>query len=338
MRVVVGKVDGWVKFQVKQEVANGSRGSINERLNVSLNADGTLKYTVAAALDEWIVHLNAGVMARVDNSTITMVGDWRAMYSVNRRVKLVVQGLELVGDVASVGYAAGVTTISLVDLLDSSGFIGLIGDVPTQIAYGPLTGGDRGNTPKRFTAIRFPAGAVTYELKGAGTDLIFTRNGVPTAIVTDGGFSGFAPMSIGKESFTAETLGALVPTGAITAFAGSTAPAGWLMCAGQAVSRSAYANLYVAIGTAYGAGNGSTTFNLPDLRGRVAFGLDNMGGTDAGRLSATNTLGGTGGAQTKTGTTDSYTLTVADIPAHSHDGNVNWGGLYHEYRCPWCVL
>ena len=97
------------------------------------------------------------------------------------------------------------------------------------------------------------------------------------------------------------------------------------MCAGQAVSRSAYAALYVAIGTAYGVGDGATTFNVPDLRGRVAVGMDNMGGTDSGRLSVANTLGGSGGAQTKSGSTASYALTVADIPAHSHDGNIVHG-------------
>jgi microcystin-dependent protein len=69
-------------------------------------------------------------------------------------------------------------------------------------------------------------------------------------------------------------------------------------------------------GTTYGVGDGSTTFNLPDLRGRVAAGLDNMGGSAASRLtntvlSASNTLGASGGAQT-------HTLDGTQIPAHSH--------------------
>jgi microcystin-dependent protein len=88
-------------------------------------------------------------------------------------------------------------------------------------------------------------------------------------------------------------------------------PSGWGLCAGQAVSRTTYADLFAAIGTTYGAGDGSTTFNLPDLRGRVPVGLDNMGGTDAGRLTASNTLGGSGGAET-------HTLSSAEIPAHTH--------------------
>lgn len=77
-------------------------------------------------------------------------------------------------------------------------------------------------------------------------------------------------------------------------------PRGWLWCAGQAVSRSTYPALYLAIGDTWGAGDGATTFNVPDFRGRVPIGLDNMGGSDAGRQSMGNTLGGTGGVNNGT--------------------------------------
>lgn len=105
----------------------------------------------------------------------------------------------------------------------------------------------------------------------------------------------------------AENIGTNVPpTGSLLAYAGSAAPAGWLLCGGQAVSRTTYATLFGIIGTTYGAGNGTTTFNVPDLRGRVPAGLDNMNGTAANRLTATTmspngtTRGATGGAQTNT--------------------------------------
>lgn len=94
-----------------------------------------------------------------------------------------------------------------------------------------------------------------------------------------------------------------VPTGALSGYAGSTAPAGWLLCQGQAVSRADYADLFDLLGTTYGAGNGSTTFNLPDLRGRAPVGLS----TDA----EFNTLGKSGGAKT-------HTLSVAEMPSHGH--------------------
>lgn len=108
-----------------------------------------------------------------------------------------------------------------------------------------------------------------------------------------------------------------VPSGTVVSFAGSAAPSGWLLCDGSAVSRSTYSDLFSAIGTIYGSGNGSTTFNLPDLRGRTVFGLDNMGGTAANRLtttggiSANNTLGASGGSQ-------SITLATTNLPSHNH--------------------
>jgi microcystin-dependent protein len=119
-----------------------------------------------------------------------------------------------------------------------------------------------------------------------------------------------------------------VPAGCVMPYAGATVPDGWLLCHGQAVSRTTYADLFAAIGTAYGLGDGSTTFNLPDLRGRVAAGRDDMGGTDAGRLAGGVTnrtvLGGAGGAAT-------HTLTTAQMPAHAHSqaagaGFVTYGG------------
>jgi microcystin-dependent protein len=101
------------------------------------------------------------------------------------------------------------------------------------------------------------------------------------------------------------------PTGAVMAFAGASAPTGWLLCNGQAVSRTDYASLYAVLSTTYGSGNGSTTFNLPDLRGRAPVGLDAMGATDAGRLDVSESLGGSGGNQY-------HTLTTAQMPSHNH--------------------
>lgn len=110
---------------------------------------------------------------------------------------------------------------------------------------------------------------------------------------------------------TALTL--LPPIGAVTAYAGTSAPDSWLFCFGQAISRTTYASLFAALGTGYGVGDGTSTFNLPDLRGRTIAGFDNMGGTDSGRLDWANTPGTSGGAQT-------HTLSAAEsgVPAHQH--------------------
>ena len=88
----------------------------------------------------------------------------------------------------------------------------------------------------------------------------------------------------GKRLLDASDLLGMVPSGTVLYFAGRTAPAGWLKANGAAVSRTAYAALFAAIGTTYGAGDGRTTFNLPDLRGEFIRGWDDGRGVDAGRV------------------------------------------------------
>lgn len=126
---------------------------------------------------------------------------------------------------------------------------------------------------------------------------------------------------------------AAVPSGAIQPFAGNSAPSGWLLCYGQAVSRTTYSALFGACGTTFGAGDGSTTFNLPDLRGRSVFGLDNMGGSAANRITSGGsnlsgvTLGATGGdqnyAQHSHGVTDPTHDHSFTFPTHGNGANVN---------------
>jgi microcystin-dependent protein len=93
---------------------------------------------------------------------------------------------------------------------------------------------------------------------------------------------------------------------------GPTAPnSSFVFPVGQTLSRSVYATAFAIMGTTFGAGDGSTTFNVPDVRGRVAAASDNLGGTSAGRLPWN--FGGSGGAQ-------SQTLTVTNLPPHAHSG------------------
>ena len=109
----------------------------------------------------------------------------------------------------------------------------------------------------------------------------------------------------------------IMPAGSVIPYAGTSAPTGFLFCDGSSVSRSTYAALFAVIGTEYGTPDDSSTFKLPDLRGRVVAGKDDMGGSSANRLTDQSgglngdTLGGTGGSET-------HTLTTAQLASHTH--------------------
>jgi len=88
----------------------------------------------------------------------------------------------------------------------------------------------------------------------------------------------------GKRLLNVDDLAGMIPSGAVMYFAGQTAPTGWLKANGAAVSRTTYTALFAAIGTTYGAGDGRSTFNLPDLRGEFVRGWDDGRGVDNGRV------------------------------------------------------
>lgn len=112
-----------------------------------------------------------------------------------------------------------------------------------------------------------------------------------------------------------------LPSGLIFPYGGGTAPSGFLLCDGTAISRTTYAALFSAIGTTFGPGNGSTTFNLPDMRGRFPLGKS-VSGTGS-------TLGGNGGALDHTHTGPSHIHTIA---AHNHDmGNHTHTSAAHSH-------
>ena len=118
------------------------------------------------------------------------------------------------------------------------------------------------------------------------------------------------------------------PIGGMLAYGGATAPNGWLLCYGQAVSRTTYALLFAVLGTLYGTGDGTTTFNVPDKRGRMSIGADNMGGSAANRVTQAvsgimaTTVGQAGGSQLSQADSPTITATAKSVvndPGHLHN-------------------
>lgn len=128
--------------------------------------------------------------------------------------------------------------------------------------------------------------------------------------------NNLVPGVLPTDAATVGQMVSSVPIGGVIDFWGSVAPTDFLFAAGQELSRIDYAALFAIIGTAAGPGNGSTTFNLPDYRGRIGAGRENMAlpaTTRLNRLSST-TLGSTGGDQ-------EVALTTAQLASHTHTGS-----------------
>jgi microcystin-dependent protein len=158
------------------------------------------------------------------------------------------------------------------------------------------------------------------------TDSVSTAKILDSNVTT----AKIADLNVTLAKLAAAAIASLRPVGEVTAYGGTSAPSGWLLCDGSAISRTTYSSLFTAISTTYGVGDGSTTFNIPDIRGRVIAGQDDMGGTSANRLTNQtggldgDTLGATGGAET-------HTLTEAQMPAHTHTTDMNQSTQYKAF-------
>jgi microcystin-dependent protein len=143
---------------------------------------------------------------------------------------------------------------------------------------------------------------VTLQISGSSGAVIQVGQGYRTLIILDQ-----------TNIYLADQGG--IPPGTSLPFLGSTVPPGFILAYGQNVSRTTYAALFYVFGTTFGAGDGSTTFGIPDLRGKTLAGRDNMGGSAANILtsfgSSGQTLGATGGEQ-------AHTLVTAELAAHTH--------------------
>lgn len=153
---------------------------------------------------------------------------------------------------------------------------------------------------------RTASGDVTVSNTGVtaiGTGAV-TANKIGSAAVTTAKIDDGAVTSA---KLSSNLQNAVIPSGSIFPFAGNSAPTGYLICDGSPVSRSTYSDLFSVCGTTYGAGDGSTTFNLPNLKGRMPVGLDSA-------QTEFDARGKTGGAKT-------HTLSSSEMPSHTHSGS-----------------
>lgn len=151
----------------------------------------------------------------------------------------------------------------------------------------------------------FTGGAVT---EGGFKTAIAQQRDYLAALLGADGSAATARAALGVPAVA--DVAASVPVGSVFTFAGNTAPAGYLKANGAVLNRGTYAALFAAIGTAFGAGDGSSTFAIPDLRGEFVRGWDDTRGVDAGRAL--------GGFQGSANLSHSHTGTAESAGAHSH--------------------
>jgi microcystin-dependent protein len=180
-----------------------------------------------------------------------------------------------------------------------------------QVANPFITGADG--------AVEFYAEEGSYDVHYVDTD-VPARFGATTRL-----WNAVDPV-VEQGNLDPTLLPYFIPVGAILPYGGATAPSGWKLCDGAAINRTDFAALFAVLGTSYGAGNGTSTFNLPDLRGRAPFGAD----SGAGRLTAAthpNQRGQSGGVET-------HALTSQESGMHNHYHSGNCPSHVHSGACP----
>lgn len=185
----------------------------------------------------------------------------------------------------------------------SAGVMRLSGQLRVDTVVNALTGFQQNGVALAASHLSDGVTGTGAIVKASGATFTGSPN-VPTAAPGDN--SQKAASTAFVAAAVATVGAAALPAGVILPYGGAAAPAGFLLCQGQAISRTTYAALFAAIGSNYGAGDGSTTFNVPDFRRKIPVGLD--------AATPFNALGNTGGEET-------HALTVAELASHSHTMN-----------------
>ena len=321
-------------------VASGGRG-----------ADGTpaTAHAVGASVKHVIAAVDLSEANRAVNRTvgqITAVGELLVGDALNSLNNLApgANNTVLVADSTVTGVGLKYTTlgpsslatdsVTTVKILDANVTTGKLADssvTTLKLADNNVTTAkilnDNVTTAKildgNVTTAKLAANAVTAAKITAATITAteLASNAVTTAKILDDNVttSKILDANVTAAKLAADVALLLTPAGLVAPYAGSSAPAGYLLCDGTAVSRTTYATLFAVVSTTYGIGDGSTTFNIPDLKGRVIAGKEATATRLTAGLSAitSTTLGATGGNEALHTHTHAPTVTATQ-PAHTH--------------------
>jgi len=209
-----------------------------------------LGFVPVSSLSEWVA--SGATATQTGSSTFTVPGDQRQVFQVGRRVRATITAAPQLsyGTVSAASFGAGITTVTLSPVSTSldSGMTGTIPDVGLLTADNP-------SVPALVDSA-----FLVIDNADKTKRMQFQLSGMPTATTAELAVPGY------------NAALANVPVGTVMDYLGTVAPAGWLVGDGSAVSRTTYATLFALIGVTWGPGDGSTTFNLPDFRGRQTIG------------------------------------------------------------------
>ncbi|MBI1362710.1 MAG: hypothetical protein GC134_01895 [Proteobacteria bacterium] len=166
------KIDGDFNYVIDAlnaiDEASGSRASIDDRMSVALNADGTLKGSVVASIDEWVL-FQAINLNRSNNTTVTCDGDQTGIFSEGRRVRISIASRTVYGDVASASYDSSITTIVFDGLTDANGSPEALETTPSALYYSYIRGSFNGNMPNASHHLRLKNEVPLLRLLDTGT-------------------------------------------------------------------------------------------------------------------------------------------------------------------------
>lgn len=290
-------------LDAETQILDGTSTFTNDVISGDVIDGGTVSNFASTGIDD-----NAAATALTLDSSghASLVGNVTlAGNIVLSTASATVDGRDLTVDGAKLDAAASAATASTLVIRDASG--DFVAGTVTANVTGNVTGNVAGDVTGNVTATSVLADGVSATTQSAGDN---STKASTTA------YADAAAITYGS------------PTGAVSAYAGSTAPTNWLLCDGAAISRTTYATLFAVIGTTYGTTT-STDFKVTDMRGRVVAGQDDMGGTSADRLTNPgtttggvdgDTLGGTGGEE-------AHVITESELAAHTH--------THQHWTSPW---